>query len=286
MIRLSNGHEFNFMIGSGGFGYDGWGWPWEKPLIKCGLINPRQFTVVAKTVTLEPRKGNLRWYKPWDCVRLIPDGVVNAVGLTNPGIDWWCRNVGPKVDSSKLPLIGSILGEPEEIAQMTDALNHYDLEGLEVNASCPNTGDDLLANTEKIIRSCHIAANRSRYSIILKLSVAHDIKTIVPAVQGYVGAFSINSVLWDTVFPGKTSPLAHLGGGGVSGKVVQEHTWGLVRKLSQMSSVPVIAPSIWEFEDIAKAQAAGASACSFSSLLLHHPRRPSQIVDQYYFEGN
>ena len=86
MITLSNGHEIKYMVASGALGFDGKSYPHEWPLRWIGLIDPSLFTVVAKTVTYKPRKGNLRWYKPWGCIRLLPGGVVNAVELTIKGL--------------------------------------------------------------------------------------------------------------------------------------------------------------------------------------------------------
>jgi len=106
MITLSNGHKFEYMVASGALGFDGKGYPHEWPLRWMGLINPSLFTVVAKTVTYKPRKGNLRWYCPWKCIRLMPGGVVNAVGLTNKGIGWWCEEKGILADRKKIPLFG------------------------------------------------------------------------------------------------------------------------------------------------------------------------------------
>lgn len=97
MVTLSNGHSFEFMAASGALAFDGRGWPWEKPLRWIGLLKPDLFTIVVKSLTLKPRKGNLRLWKPFGCVRLIRKGTVNAVGLTNPGIDWWVREVYPGV---------------------------------------------------------------------------------------------------------------------------------------------------------------------------------------------
>lgn len=88
MIKLSNGRKLEFLVSSGALGYDGKGWPWEWPLRWAGLLRPEEFTAVTKTLTLEPRKGNLRWYKPWDVLRPLGNGNwVNAIGLTNPGLD-------------------------------------------------------------------------------------------------------------------------------------------------------------------------------------------------------
>ncbi len=277
MIIFSNSHRFEYMVASGALGFDGEGWPWEKPLKLVGLLNPALFTVVIKTLTWQPRQGNYRWYNPFRCVRLLPGGVVNAVGLTNPGIKWWCREVGPQVNSKKIPLVGSILGEPYELVEMARMLNDFDLIGLEVNASCPNTNDDLLINTAKIVEGCRAAKSESRFPIILKLSVVHDIEGIVNKTKDIVEAFSINSVPWQLVFPGLSSPLEHFGGGGVSGKIAQQYTWTLVFHLSTMR-VPVIGPSVWEFEDIARIRGLGAKAVSFGSIFLRYPWRPTLFV--------
>ena len=69
MLTLSNGHSFTFMAASGALAFDGEGWPWEQPLRCLGLLDPSLFTIVTKTLTRHPRKGNLRWYNPFRVVR-------------------------------------------------------------------------------------------------------------------------------------------------------------------------------------------------------------------------
>jgi len=153
MIELSNGHKFEYMAASGALAFDGKGWPWEWPLRWLRILDPALFTVVIKTLTFKPRKGNLRWYNPFGCIRLIKGGTLNAVGLTNPGIESWCRKIGPQINSRKIPLVGSILSDvPEELAKMAIMLNDFDLVALEINASCPNTGADFLRNIQNIVK--------------------------------------------------------------------------------------------------------------------------------------
>ncbi|MFH1968211.1 MAG: hypothetical protein ABIJ84_02395 [bacterium] len=275
MIRLSNGFEFEYVTASGALAYDGNGWPWEWPLRWLGFIDPSLFLNVMKTVTLPPRKGNLRWFKPWDCVQLVRGGTVNAIGLTNPGHNWWAEKIGPKVDSSKIPLVGSIFGEPAAVAIMSMIMNDFDLVALELNASCPNTDDDTLSNSKKVIKSCENVRTTSRHPIWLKLSVAHDAETIVRATQDMVEAFDINSVPWNIAFPNKKSPLEKYGGGGVSGKIAQRFTWPFAEKLQSMTDVPVIAPSVWDFKDISTLRAKGFKAFSFGSVFLRYPWRPT-----------
>jgi len=280
MIRLSNGHEFNYMVASGALAFDGKGYPHEWPLRWIGLINPSLFTVVAKTVTYKPRKGNLRWYRPWGCVRLLHQGVVNSVGLTNKGIKWWCEKKGIFADRKKISLIGSILSDNiNELVEMARMMNDVDLVGLELNWSCPNTKEDLLSNTDKVIRGCLAVRKVSRFPLILKVSVAHDVKLIFAGMDDEnIEAISINSIPWAVIFPNKKSPLAHLGGGGVSGKVAQPYTWGFVEKLVSMTPIPVIGPSVWEFEDIERLRKIGAKAISFGSIFVRYPWRPTHFV--------
>jgi dihydroorotate dehydrogenase (NAD+) catalytic subunit len=275
MIKFSNGHAFEYMTASGALSFDGKGWVWDYPWRWLGVFDPTLFTSVTKTLTLQPMEGNLRWYNPFRCVRLLPGGVVNAVKLSNPGITWWCENIGPSVDSSKIPLVVSIFGEPEELAEIAMLLNRFDLVGLEINASCPNIQSQ---NTAKVIAGCRAVKENTRFPIILKLSVSHDLEQIVKEVGNLVESFSINSIPWATAFPNRKSPLANLGGGGVSGKAAQPFTWDLVKKLVNLTSIPVIGPSIWEFDDLENIRNLGAKAISFGSIFLRYPWRPTLYV--------
>lgn len=279
MITLSNGHFFEYMAASGALAFDGKGWWWEKPLKWMGMFDPTLFVIVLKTLTFLPKRGNLRWYNPFRCVRFVRGGVVNAVGLTNPGISWWCRDIGPAIDFKKFSVVGSIYGSPIELAEMARMLNDFEFVTLEINASCPNVGN--LADTIQIIHSCEQVKKASRFPLILKLSPAtKSFAYIARKAEGIVEAFSINSVPWAMVFPGKKSPLAHFGGGGVSGKAAQPFTWRFLQELVEATKIPVIGSSVWEFGDIVKLRLMGAKAISFGSLFLQYPWRPTLFVQK------
>jgi len=207
MIQFSNGHIFEYMTASGALGYDGKGWPWERPLSLIGLFDPTLFTSVTKTLTLHPMKGNLRWYNPFRCIRFLNDGVVNTVALSNPGIDWWCKNISPSLDSRKIPLVVSLFGEPDELAKMAKMLNEFDIAGIELNASCPNTTTTILQDTDRIIASCKAITAETKLPLILKVSVSHDVEVITKGIVSMVQAISINSVPWTKIFPNTRSPL-------------------------------------------------------------------------------
>jgi len=285
-IRLSNGHWFIYMVASGALGFDGLGWLWERPLVWLGIIKPELFTVVLKTLTFHPRVGNLRWWKPWECVRLISGGSVNKVGLTNPGINYWCQKIGPKLDFEKYKLVGSIFGDRDELVSMALSLNAFDFVALEINPSCPNTGHNM-DGVEKVIEMVKAVKVVSRFPIIVKVSVEQDYLAIAKGLEGIAEAISLNSVPWKMVFGDKPSPLRQLekrvagGGGGVSGKPAQKLNWRAVRYLADKTNLPVIGPSIMKYSDLDTLDKLGAKAYSFGAIHLRTPWLPTWIVIKY-----
>ncbi len=279
MIQLSNGHQFEYMAASGALGFDGKGYLWEWILRWFDFLDPSLFTVVIKTLTNEPRKGNLRWFNPFNCVHLLSNGVVNAVGLTNPGIKWWCQKIGSRVNQNKISLVGSIFSKnTKELVLMATMLNDFDLVGLEINASCPSVENNFLKDTTRIIENCQAVKEKSRFPIILKLSVVHNVEAIIPQLEEVIEAISINSVPWSFAFSDYKSPLAHFGGGGISGKIAQPFTWRFLERLIEITSISVIGPSVWDFPDIENLRKLGAKAISFGSVFLKYPWRPTNFV--------
>lgn len=277
MIRLSNGHVLEYVASAGALAFDGRGWPWEQPLRWLGVVQPKLFTPITKTLTAKPRRGNLRVWHPWTCIKLIPGGTVNSVALTNPGLPWWREHIGRRVRYSRQPLVCSILGDtPQEVAEMAESLNGVDLAAVEINASCPNVcSSNLLHDSAAVVEACRLAKERCRHPLLLKLKVTHDAEAIVPAVSGYVEALDINLVPWSIAFPGRKSPLERLGGGGVSGRAAQPRNWEFLRRLVAIGKVPVIGPGVWRYEDIAELRRMGAQAISFGSIFLRYPWRPA-----------
>ena len=283
MITLSNGYQFEFAAASGALAFDGRGWFWEWPLRWMGLIKPELFTIVVKSLTLHPRRGNLRWWNPCRAVRLRRGGTVNAVGLTNPGIDWWIKNIYPKIEKAPRHFVVSIAGENlQEYMEMTVRLKTCTaIKALEINASCPNSPGELQQNTQAVIDCAQALKYISPFPLILKLACTHDYIKIAKALEGTVEAISINSVPWSAAFPEKKSPLAKFGGGGVSGKIVQQHNWKMAAELAHNSNIPVIGASVWNYTDIIDLFGFGAKAVAFGSVFLRYPWRPTCYVRRW-----
>lgn len=279
MISLSNGHQFDYMAASGALAYDGRGWPWEWPLRWVGLLNPRLFTIVTKTLTPLPRVGNLRWTHPWSVVAKVPQGAVNAIGLTNPGFEWWVRDVAPQIPKRGYNMVASITADdPTTLAGMAAKLEDVDIRAIEINASCPNTDQDLLKNATLVVDLVRAVRAASKHPIILKLSVVHNYVELTQACAEWIEAVAINTVPWKIAFPGQASPLARFGGGGVSGRAAQPWTWKMVRDLAHATPIPVIGPGVWEFSDMARLRELGAKAVSFGSIFMRYPWRPTAFV--------
>lgn len=301
-ITLSNGHVLEYVVASGGLGYFGEGaWWLERMLISMGQINPFLFTIIGKTVTMHPRKGNFRPWKPWQTVKFLDGegntgwrgfwhcvGTANAYGLRNGGYKWYLDNFPHSPCQGRIIASISTEGVGEDwqgFADMVRSFNDLPIVGLEINPSCPNVAGGVQLDTSMIITACNVAKNSSCHSLLLKLSVAHNpiLPQVLKGVRGIIDALDINSVPWNIAFPGKTSPLKNFGGGGVSGKIAQKHTWPFARLIMDSCDIPVIVPSAWIYEDIAVIEGMvgdRAGAVSFGSLFLRHPCRPTRFVLQ------
>lgn len=281
MIKLSNGHSFEYMVASGALAYDGLGWTWERPLVSLGLIRPELFTIVTKSLTLHPRVGNLRWYKPWECVRLIPGGAVNKVGLTNPGFEWWMETVAPNIKKNGIKIVVSLFGEAAELVEMTERLANVPIVGIEYNVSCPNHKSVV----ESAVEAVKEGKKRTHHPIILKFGADQPYLEILESVHNCIEGVSWNSVPWAVVFPGVKSPLHKLeekvggGGGGVSGKPAQLYNWNAIIDVKTFfPKLPVVGSSVMRFEDLDEVREFGASAVSFGCIHLRAPHLPTHIV--------
>jgi dihydroorotate dehydrogenase len=277
MITFPDGRTAEYFIASGALAFDGKGWWWERILVRLGLIKPELFVVTTKSLSLKPIKGNLRWWKPWDCVRLILGGAVNKVGLTNKGIDWWLRKVAPTIDFRKYRIIISLYGTEEEVIIMMKKCEHLDIVGFEINWSCPNTGH-ASEKTAYIIKGTKAVRNEMKNEeqcLFVKISADQDGVTIARELLGVVTAITFNTLAWDKVFPGKRSPLHRLekrvggGGGAVSGKPLQKHNWSFMHQIHKaVPAMNLVASSIMEYNDMREVRVYGASGVSFGTINL------------------
>jgi dihydroorotate dehydrogenase len=275
MIRLANGHELDFVVASGALNFTGNGYWWEQPFRWLGFIRPDEFTIITKTLTFHPRKGNLRWWAPWRCVRLIKGGTHNAVGLTNPGFRYWIDRYYPVTRSYGYKIIVSISPDSvDEAIEMAGVLSTLQVCGIEVNPSCPNVAH--YAGAVDLVNA--VVAN-THHPVIVKLGYT-SYKEICPQLDGKVAAFDlINAVPWGHIFGSQPSPLAHFGGGAISGDPIIIHSRDALEWGKKNLKTPIISGGgINTYEEAMARFNMGADAISFGTLFLRRPWRPNRIV--------
>jgi dihydroorotate dehydrogenase (NAD+) catalytic subunit len=281
MITFRNGYKLDFACASGALGFDGNGWLWEKPLRWSRILRPSSFTIITKTLTLHPRKGNLNLWKPWECVALIPGGAVNAVGLTNTGLHHWMARDYPVARSYGYDLIVSICPYNAEQARIMAGELHSlrDIVGIEVNLSCPNVSHEGFKFDPVEV----VEAVRSNTDHLVIAKVGIDQLEVCEKLDPMVDAFdAINSVLWSIVFPNEPSPLAKYGlVGAVSGASIREYAMQAVEWIRRHCTKPVISGGgIGSVNEVYARRVVGAGAVTLGvQTFLRQPWLANLIVD-------
>ncbi|MDO8572132.1 MAG: hypothetical protein Q7R79_05625 [bacterium] len=286
-VKLSNGHTLDYVTSSGALGYDGGGWPHEQLLRLLGLLDPSLFTNITKTFTFKPHEGELRWYNPLRCVRIYSNGAINAVKLTNPGIQWFCKNVGPFADRSVNALVVSITAENTPyLARMARLLEECDIAAIQLNPHCPNLEGTSRHRLRNLYAAVEAVKRNTRHPLLLTLSPSIAEESIM-RLDGMVEAITINSVPFEMTDKKQKSPLAHLGGGSVSGKRAHPFTWNYALRLMERSAIPIGFP-VWETADLetiprlierfVRDADEKAYFYTFGSVFIPYPWRPTFMV--------
>jgi len=270
------------MVASGTFGY-GEEFADFLDLNKLGAI-------VSKTVTLKPRPGNL---PPRTCE--TPAGMLNSIGLENPGID---RFIGEKIPVFKkigVPLIVSIASEggPEEfviLAQTLDKINS--VSAIELNISCPNIkhskpttlNPQLISQDAKATYDLVKKVRKvTKKTLITKLSPnVTDITEIALAAQnaGTDALCLINTLTGMCVDIEKRKPKLGAITGGLSGPAVRpiavRMTWEVYKKVK----IPIIGMGgIMDAQSALEFILAGATAISAGTTNFINPRSSLEIIE-------
>ncbi len=269
-VRLKN----PVMTASGTFGY-GHEYASYFDLSRLGAL-------VVKTVTLEPRSGN-----PPPRIAETPCGILNSVGLQNPGAGYFIREVLPALRQYRVPVVVSIAGfstdEYGELARMMTAAGSID--ALEVNISCPNvkaggvafgTVPDMAA---EVIRKVRVNTN---LPVIAKLTPnVTDITAIASAVEeaGADAVSLINTVAGMVIDVEKRRPLLANEVGGLSGPAVRPIAVRAVWEVYRTIKVPVIGMGgIMEGRDAIEFMLAGARAVAVGTANLVDPTAAERVV--------
>jgi len=278
MLTLPNGYRFTFCCASGALGFDGNGYWWEYPFRFVGLLRPREFTIITKTLTFYPERGNLNMLYPWQCVRLAKGGAVNDIRLTNPGFDYWIMFHYPRAMAMGYDIIPSIAPFTNvQAATMVVALSILNIKAIQLNLGCPN-----IKNEADPIEIAEAARKNTTKPIIAKLG--YDQIHLIPRLDPYVDAYEqINAMPWEDICPGEPSPLEKYGRtGSLSGPEIARYARSALYMAKGMTTRPIISGGgISTLEDVLDRERMGAAAFSIGTLFLRKPWEPNRIVQAY-----
>ncbi len=249
--------------------------------------------VVLKSVTRLPRLGN-----PPSRLVPTPSGMLNAIGLQNPGIDWYLEHEVGKFASRPCAIIGSVAGfSLDDYGYVTQRLAQRDeIAAIELNISCPNVaheGETFACDPQLTARAVSLARSVTDKPLIVKLSPnVTDIAVIAKEAQG-AGADAlsvINTVRGMAIDVNAWKPRLGNVTGGLSGPAIRPIAVLAVYEVARAVTIPIIGQGgIETFTDALEFFLAGASAISIGTANFTDPRVPVRIVSElreYLYERN
>ena len=245
--------------------------------------------IVTKSITCEPREGN----PPWRLVD-VSQGMLNAIGLANVGLDAFLIEKLPAADSLGTVLIGSIAGNSVEdyveVAAAFDAAPRLPI--VELNVSCPNTGDGLVfgedpARLRELLGAVRPVLSHTRMFVKLSPNVGDISAMAAAAIDGGAdGLTLINTVsVLGIDVETRRSRLSGgtAGAGGLSGPAIHPIAVRMVhqvyRDVARTAGIPIIGlGGVMTWRDAAELVLAGASAVGMGTALFVDPRSPVKVL--------
>ena len=238
--------------------------------------------VVTKGVANVPWPGN-----PTPRVAEIRSGMMNAIGLQNPGIDLFCKRDIPFLKQHDTKIIVNVCGHTtEEYCETVERLAQEPVDMLEINISCPNVkcGGISFGQDPKAVEA--ITAEIKRHAaqpVIMKLSPnVTDITEIARAAEaGGADALSMINTLTGMKIDihRQTFAIANKTGG-VSGPAVHPIAVRMVYQTAQVVNIPIIGMGgVQNAEDAIEFLLAGATAVAVGTANFHNPMTTVEVID-------
>jgi dihydroorotate dehydrogenase (NAD+) catalytic subunit len=229
---------------------------------------------VTKTVTPLPRPGNAP-------VRIaeVEHGMLNSIGLANPGIDDFLATALPRLRELDLPLWVSVGGfDARDYAELCDRLDDSpEVELLELNVSCPNV-DDAPQTVGEIVAAARAATRKPLYT---KLSPATaDVTEVARAAQaaGTDGLTLVNTIRGLALDERTLRPTLSRRAGGYSGPALKPIALAAVYACYAATELPIVGVGgIGSGRDAIEFLAAGASDVALGTVLFTDPGAPARI---------
>lgn len=238
--------------------------------------------VMVKGTTLKPRRGN-------EGIRVAetPSGMLNSIGLENPGVDVFINHTLPRLKKLNFNVIVNISGSSiDDYAKLAELLDIEGVAAVELNISCPNVKDGgiIFGTDPKAAAAVTNAAKRKTSKpVIVKLSPnVTDITVIARAVvdAGADAVSLINTLMGMQIDINSWKPTLGNVTGGLSGAAIKPVAVRMVYQVRQAVSVPIIGMGgICSTEDAVEFFLAGANAVAIGTANFSDPSVTMKIAD-------
>lgn len=239
--------------------------------------------LVTTGLTLESKAGNR---PPRLCE--TPAGLLNAVGLQNPGVDAFIRDILPGMLDFGVPVIANIAGSTkDEFVEIAEKFTGTGVAGLEINISCPNvkTGGMALGTIPEVAAQVVEAVSESTdLPVIVKLTpnVTNIVELARAVADAGADALSlINTLLGMVIDVEQRKPVLGNIMGGLSGPAIRPIAVRAVWQVAQAIRIPIIGMGgICTGRDALEFMMAGASAVAVGSAFFHDPLSAVRIITE------
>jgi dihydroorotate dehydrogenase (NAD+) catalytic subunit len=263
------------LVASGTFGYG----------IEYGDVVDvqRLGAICCKGTTLKPRIGN-----PTPRVTETPAGMLNSIGLQNPGVDAVIEKYAGIWQGWRVPVIVNVAGESiGDYVEVTRRLEGVPgIAAIELNISCPNVGKGGIqfAIDAEAAGAVTAAVRRATdLPLLVKLSPnVADVRPIARAIAdaGADALTAVNTLSGIAVGPSRDRPLLGNIYGGLSGPAIKPIALRIVYEVSQVVDIPVIAiGGVAELADVLDYLAVGAVAVQVGTAIFADPSIPVRLID-------
>lgn len=238
--------------------------------------------IAVKGLTREPRQGN-----PMPRLVETPSGMLNSIGLQNPGIEEFITKYLPKLSEVNTKILANISGNSfDDYAYVADRLSKAGgIDAIEVNISCPNVrhgGIQFGTDPEMAAEVTRAVCENTELPVIVKLSPnVTDVTQIARAVvdAGANAISLINTLLGMAIDIRTAKPRLANVMGGLSGPAVKPVAVRMVWQVAQAVDVPILGMGgILTAEDALEFILAGASAVGIGTGNFVNPIAPRQII--------
>jgi len=261
------------LVASGTFGYG-----FDAPQVDRAALG----AIVTKGTTLRPQEGNAP-----NRIAETPSGMLNAIGLQNPGVDHVARVYAPVWATWDLPVIVNVAGDSvdEYVAVISRLDGVAGIAGFELNISCPNVVNGLQFGVEPGLAAELTGAVRAvtRLPLWVKLTPnVTDIVAVARAVEaaGADAVSAINTYVGMAIDVRQRRPVLSRGNGGLSGPAIKPLALHAVWQVANEVRIPVIGiGGITATADALEFLLAGAAAVQLGTVNYVRPQAAGEIHD-------